>query len=123
MWVRLQGQSLRTVTQPLPPAVPTQITPQSFMVLWEQTGDLTYITVESGRAVGRSLQLHVTAVVSGWAVGWLPKICASLVGGGWAAGPGAALTSAFCSRSKAWAWAWGGSSPGQCPSKQVGACS
>lgn len=54
----------------------------------EQTRDLTYITVESGRVVGRSLQLHVTAVVSGWAMAWLPKICASLVGGAWAAGPG-----------------------------------
>lgn len=36
------------------------------MALWEQTKDLTYITVESGRAVGRSLQWHVTAVVPGW---------------------------------------------------------
>lgn len=73
------------------------------MALWEQTRDLTYITVESGRAVGRILQLHVTAAVSGWAMGWLPEICASLVGGGWAAGPGAALISTFWSRSKAWA--------------------
>lgn len=100
----LQGQSLRrTVTQPLPPAAPNQITPKSFMALWEQTKELTYITVESGRAVGRSLQWHVTAVVPGWAVGWLPKICASLVGGGWTAGPGAVLVSAFQSRTKAWA--------------------
>lgn len=73
------------------------------MALWEQTKDLTDITVESGRAVGRSLQWRVTAVVSGWAVGWLPEICASLVGGGWTAGHGAALISAFWSRTKAWA--------------------
>lgn len=73
------------------------------MALWEQTKDLTDITVESGRAVGRSLQRRVTAVVSGWAVGWLPEICASLVGGGWTAGHGAALISAFWSRTKAWA--------------------
>lgn len=102
----LAGLKPENITQPLPPAASTQITP-SFMALWEQTRDLTYITVESGRVVGRSLQLHVTAVVSGWAMAWLPKICASLVGGAWAAGPGAALISGFRSRSKAWAWAGG----------------
>lgn len=100
----MQGQSLRRIiTQPLLPAAPTGITPKSFTAPWEQTKDLTYITVECGRAVGRSLQRHVTAVVSGWAVGWLPKICASLVGGGWTAGPEAALISALWCRTKAWA--------------------
>lgn len=44
------------VTQPLPPAAPSQLPPPTrhFMALWEQMRDLTYITVESGRVAGEA---------------------------------------------------------------------
>ncbi|XP_042777031.1 nucleoside diphosphate kinase 3 isoform X1 [Panthera tigris] len=39
-WVCLQGQSLRRMSaQPLPPAAPTQLAPESLHGLWEQTRD------------------------------------------------------------------------------------
>lgn len=94
----LQGQSLRRiVTQPLLPVAPTPDNPRVIH------GPVRTDKGPDGHHSGEWQGGGETAVVSGWAVGWLPEICASLVGGGWTAGHGAALISAFWSRTKAWA--------------------
>lgn len=114
-WVRLQGQSLRRITtQPLPPAAPTRLAPES---------------LHSPVGTDKGLDVHHSGE---WQGGGEKPAAARGCGGGWLGLWGGCPRSVLLwwevgglqglsSRSKAWTWAGqGGGSPGRHPAKPAG---